>query len=186
MDQDAAQHHSQIGVAAQFLGGRVGQQDGQEVEGGIAHEVDDLIGAGRVADQLEGHQNGQHCLDHTGGGQRGQDGGKNAGQGVDDAVIPLALGGRGSGGGIAQLAAELFVHLSHLGADDDLILSVCLGHAHDTGKALDGIGIRLGFILQVEAQPGGAMGGIAHVVGAAHKAEDLFGQHAVIFFFCHL
>ena len=32
VDQDAAQHHSQVGVAPQLLGGGVGQQDGQEVE----------------------------------------------------------------------------------------------------------------------------------------------------------
>ena len=30
------------------------------------------------------------------------------------------------------------------------------------------------------------MGGVAHVFGTAHQAEDLFCQCAVIFFFCHL
>ena len=186
MQQDAAQHHGQIRVAAQLFGSGVCQQDGQEVEGGITHEVDDLIGAGRVADQLEGHQNSQHGLDHAGCGQRGQDGGKNAGQGVNDTVVPLAIGGLRCSGGIAQLAAHFLVYLRHLSTDDDLILAICLCHAHNAGQALDGIGVRLGFILQVKAQPGGAMGGIAHIFGAAHKAEDLFGQNAVIFFFCHL
>ena len=30
------------------------------------------------------------------------------------------------------------------------------------------------------------MGGVAHILGTAHQAEDLFCQCAVIFFFCHL
>ena len=187
MDQDATQHHGQVGVAAQLFRRRVSQQDGQEIERGIAHEVDDLVGAGRIADQLERHQDGQHGLDHACCGQRGQDRGKDAGQGVDDTVVPLALGGGGCGGrGGAQHPAELLVHLRDLGTNDHLVLAVCLGNAHNTGQALDGIGIGFGFIFQVKAQTGDTMGGVAHVFGTAHQAEDLFCQCAVIFFFCHL
>ena len=39
---------------------------------------------------------------------------------------------------------------------------------------------------QVKAQTGDTMGGVAHILGTAHQAEDLFCQCAVIFFFCHL
>lgn len=53
--------------------------------------------------------------------------------------LPLGAGLRRQGG--AQHPAELLVHLRDLGTNNHLILAVCLGNAHNTGQALDSIGI---------------------------------------------
>ena len=65
------------------------------------------------------------------------------------AAACLFCGGCGGRGG-AQHPAELLVHQRDLGTNDHLVLAVCLGNAHNTGQALDGIGIGFGFIFQVK------------------------------------
>ena len=189
VDQDAAQHHGQVGVAAQLFGCGIGQQDGQEVEGGIRHEVDHLVGAGITADQLEGHQDRQDRFQHTGGGQRRQDGGKDTGDGVDqtaDHRSLLLLGGGCGRTHVPQFGGQLLIYLGDLRSDDDLVLPVGRGHAQNARGALDGIGVGLALVLQVEAQTGGAVGHIGDVALSAHQTDDLFGKLIVVFFFSHV
>ena len=189
VDQDTAQHHGQVGVAAQLLGGRVGQQDGQEVEGGVGHEVDDLVGAGSTVHQFECHQDGQNGLQHAGCGQRRQDGGEDAGDSINQTADHRALflfGGCGCTAQAGQQSGHLFVDLGDLCADDDLVLAVGRSNAHHTRGAADCLGVRLALILQIEAQTGDAVGHVGDVALAAHQLDDCFGKFFVVCLLCHV
>ena len=184
-------------VDLELLGGVVGHHDGQEVEDGTEHGVDEqqrgrLFRRIRVGvDETEGLTDGLTRDDEGGAEQRRQQGAEGVREVLEEGVdVGVLAAGLGPGGGLdvgvglaraggaalvlhGRQAVDLVVHALHGTTDDDLVAVPGLGDgAHDARDGLDGRLVDAGGVLELEAQSGGAVGEMDDVLGAAHGVED--------------
>ena len=191
MEQDAAHHDGEVRITVEFLGAGVGQQNRQEAEGGVRHEIDDLIGLGTGVDDMERDQQGKHRLEHTCSRDRGQHWREDAGDRVEEAVgqtLFLALGGlrvglrRGIGGLFAQPRQLIDggVDMAHIVADNDLELTAAVYNAKHTLGGLELLRVSLCVILQIEAQAGSTVDEGDDVFFSADERENLSGKLLIV------
>lgn len=136
-----------------------------------------------AGDEFEDDEQREHGFDHTGSGERGDDGLERAGHEVDDRVDDAFLFG--------WLAVASFFEVDFLfdfledvgdvGADDDLVDA---GVDHDFGDAVHRferfcVGFR--FVFELEAKPGLTVIHIVDVFFSADFFNDLFGELGVLF-----
>ena len=187
MQQHAANHHGHVGVAAELLGGRVCQQNGQEVEGCVRHEIDDLVSGSSGVHPLEGHQQGQHRLEHTGSRNGRQHRGENAGDGIDEPCTDTLLL---LGAFLCPFILTQVAHLSngleymvHIVADNHLILSAADGYPQNPGGLFQSVSLGFAFVFQVEPKTGGTMGQSGDVFFSAHQGQDFCAEFLIIHLF---
>lgn len=181
VQQRTGQGHGQHGIAFKLDGRAVGQQHRHKIEGGVGHKVQDLVGGAGIG-QAAQYQDGQHGLDHTaadqGGNHRGEGGGDNADDPVDDRrlFLRLGVGRRGTAGGrAAHFIDEGAVGDGHIVAHDHLELASLFHYADDPGRFFDGFGVHLAAVVEFKPQPGGAVRQFADVVFSSHQGQKVKG-----------
>ena len=161
MQHDGAERHGSHLVAAKVLGRGEGQDDGQEVERGVADHHEHAIGAGGRVDQAAEEQAQQDRLGDTAGHQCGERRYEHVGAQVDDHAHEVLLLGRqivcvgvdGTAVGHARHLQELLVCFVHgAGADDDLVLARIEHAALGELGGVHGLLVDEARILEVEAQ----------------------------------
>ena len=185
VDHDHADDCTQIGVAAEHLGGGVGDEDGQEGVGRIREQLGEHIHRAGGVDVQETvvHHEVQRFHDahqEAGSHDGGDDGHKDVAQGLDGSLIPGCLGG-GRLLHVLLAAAldagqldELVVYLVHrAGAKDDLQLALCLKNALGTLGVFQLLLVDLCVVCDDQTQAGGAVCGRHDVVFSADAVQDL-------------
>ena len=185
VDHDHADDRTQIGVAAEYLGGGVGDEDGQEGVGRIREQLGEHIHRAGGVDVQETvvHHEVQRFHDahqEAGSHDGGDDGHKDVAQGLDGSLIPGCLGG-GRLLHVLLAAAldagqldELVVYLVHrAGAKDDLQLALCLKNALGTLGVFQLLLVDLCVVCDDQTQAGGAVCGRHDVVLSADAVQDL-------------
>ena len=162
--QNTRNGDAQIDVGVEVPGGGSGHQDGQEVEGAVADDVEHLIGGALLSQNPQHGQQHQQHLHHGAADDGGDDGGHGAQQGVHHP------GGNGlflfllfllDGLALVLQHPHLLqglVNLGHPVADDDLILAAGVDHADDAGDLRHRRIVGQGLVGQGQTQPGGAVG----------------------------
>ena len=195
--QGDADGHADEFIHLELLGGRVAQDDGQEVEEAVCHSVPHLIGAGSGGDQADEVEQSQQALDDAGSGQHAQSGLQGTGDHVDQhgngALLAAALTAAVvhsvavliHSTGCVQMAhfQHSVIHIVDLIADDHLILSACL---HDLDHAVGGLQnflVCLALVLQLEAQTGDAVRHGDDVALAANILDN--NARKAVVFTCH-
>ena len=202
VDHDHADDCTQIGVAAEHLGGGVGDKDGQEGVGRIREQLGEHIHRAGGVDVQETvvhhevqcfHDAHQEAGSHDGG----DDGHKDVAQGLDGPLIPGCLGG-GRLLHVLLAAAldagqldELVVYLVHrAGAKDDLQLALCLKNALGALGVFQLLLVDLCVVCDDQTQAGGAVCGRHDVVFSADAVQDLlccvFVIHSALLLFLML
>ena len=187
--EDARQHEADHRVASEVLGGTERHDEGQEVEEGVTHHVQEGVRLPRGVDEPEEHDDGEKRLVQTGDHQAHQDGGDGGRHGVERLVHPvapvLALLGAGADGGFVgggHQCAYRLVDRIDLVAHHHLVDAAGVDDARNFLQLLEAF-LVYGFdILEFEAQACEAMRDLDDVVGAADVGDDLFGEAIVL---CH-
>ena len=192
VDHDHADDCTQIGVAAEHLGGRVGDEDGQEGVGCIGEQLGKHIhrAGGIDVQKAVVHHEVQRFHDahqEAGGHDGGDDGHKDVAQRLDSPLIPGCLGG-GSLLHVLFAAAldagqldELVVDLVHrAGAEDDLQLTLCLKDALGALGVFQIFFADLAVVCNDQTQAGGAMRCRDDVLFAADAVQNLLCRVFVI------
>lgn len=181
--EDAGDAGGQDRIAFELLGFGEREQDRQEVENRVGEHVEQRVRLRLVGDEFEDDEQREHGFDHTGSGERGNDGLERAGDEVDNRVDNAFLFG---GLAVASLFEVDFLFdfledVGDVGADDDLVDA---GVDHDFGDAVHRferfrVGFR--FVFEFEAKPGLAVIHIVDVFFSADFFNDLFGELGVLF-----
>ena len=192
MDHDHADDRAQVRVAAEDLGGGVGNQDGQESISGVGEELGEHIHRASGVDVQEAvvdhevqrfHDAHQEAGSHDGG----NDGHEDVAQGLDSPLIPGSLGRRGLLDVLFAAALdagqldELVVDLVHgAGAENDLQLALGLKNALGTLCIFQLLFVDLAVVCDHQTQTGGAVRRRNDVARAADVIQDLFCRILII------
>ena len=192
VDHDHADDGAQIRVAAEHLGGRVGDEDGQEGVGCIGEQLGKHIhrAGGIDVQKAVVHHEVQRFHDahqEAGGHDGGDDGHKDVAQRLDSPLIPGCLGGSSllhvlfAAALDAGQLDELVVDLVHrAGAEDDLQLTLCLKDALGSLGIFQLLFVDLRVVCDDQTQAGGAMRCRDNILFAADAVQNLLRRVFVI------
>ena len=192
VDHDHTDDCAQIRVAAEHLGRRVGDEDGQEGVGRVGEQLcKDIHRAGGVdVQEAVVHHEVQrfHDAHEEAGRHDGRDDGhEDVAQGLDGPLIPRCLGGSGLlhvlfGAALdAGQLDELVVDLVHrAGAEDDLQLALRLKDALCAFGVFQLFFVHLAVVCNHQTQAGGAMRCRNDVLFAADAVQNLLCRVFVI------
>ena len=188
--------HRDKRLSAELAACTVCKEDRQEVEHAVTGCVQDRISRSGLVQHTQRDEQDHKAFQQTGTGKGTQERGENAGNRVDQYSRQLLLfrrGGIGSRFCSRSLCHTCFgdvggfqdniIHISHIGANDDLILT---GGFHDLEYAVqffDFFGLCQRNIFQFETQTCNAMCQRDNVFFTADQLDNAFGKHVVIF--CH-
>ena len=172
------------------LGRRIAEDRRQEVERGIREGVQDVVGAALAVQRAERREQRENTLEDTAGAEHAEERGEHAGDDADEGVEGFLLLLRAFL--VVHLRGEAFevphrndgrIDVRDMVADDDLILAAGLHHSHDAVGRLQDVRVRLGLVLEVEPEPGDAVGDRGDVVFPAYVLQDDAGKTVVLT--CH-
>lgn len=180
--------HARELVHPELLGGGVRQNDRQEIEHAVGDGVQNGVSAivGELRDELS--DGGKDALHDTGG----REGAEHGGEDTRDEVNGLG----GNSLGCVVLGVDLpardktahsddgIVYVLNLIAHHDLVLAVGLHDLDYALELLDGLGVSLALVLELEAHAGDAMRDAVDVLLAAHILKN--GAREVVVLSCHV
>ena len=186
VDKDRANGHGEHRLEAELLACRPGDDDGEELEGGVAGRIEHGVGCGSLELRNEGADERQNRDDEAAGHQDAQNGLEDLGDGAEEAGERIGLLTIVLAGICRYLAAlvhrigcdELVVDSLDHRADDDLVLAALLHDVEDALRGLETLGVADALVLEPETKTGDAVRQALDVV----KPTDTFKDRGVELF----